>query len=589
MFKRTFHWMFIAAAPFAAAQAQAEAVTSVGGEPAWSAKSQGVPLAWRSLAQQQGPAARQVYGPMPPERLNALRAKNAASTAGSPEIGIGRSLGEASTRLSALKWTAVDGGQVARVEIRSPDADGLRAGLRFRSAPPMLELRFAGSDDPSRVVLSATGTDTRLWASDKGIYWGPMTDGDTQLIELFVPKGADPASVELSVPLVSHLLVNSTRPGLAPKIGESESCHVDTACRVGELGQDFVDAKNAVAWLQVPKPDGSMRLCSGTLLNDADPATQVPYFLTAEHCFDSASEASGILTVWNYEATSCGSGVSGSTQQRLGGTMLYSDWAGPQDVLPDYGTGIALLRLASAPPAGAYFAGWDASPFDHRASEMVGIHHPAGDAKKVSLGRGNDFLRTYMFDVAWLSGSTQQGSDGSGIFTPSDSGYQFRGSLTWGFDVSCATSGNPNGPGNQAYYSRLDTAFPHIQGYLATTDQGASRDYTGAWNVPTEPGWGVTIFKYGPPTNYLFALIFIYDDAGVAKWYEYSGTWAANEVNSGTVLESTAAPWDPSFDPNERAFTPVGTATLEFSSATTADLTMTIEGVTRSAAIQMIR
>lgn len=587
MLKKTFHWLFIATAPFVAAQAQAGAITSVGGQPAWNTKSQDVPLAWRGLAQQQGPATRQVYGPMQPGRIDALRAKNASSASGSPQIGIGRSLGEASTRLSALRWTTVDGGLVARVEIRSPDAGGLRAGLRFRSAPPALELRFAGSDDPSRVVLSATGTDTRLWSSDKGIYWGPMTDGDTQLIELFVPKGTDPASVELSVPLVSHLLVNSRKPGLTPKIGESESCHVDTACRTDELGQDFVDAKNAVAWLQVPKPDGSMRLCSGTLLNDADPATQVPYFLTAEHCFDSRSEASGILTVWNYEATSCGSGVSAPTEQRLGGTMLYSDWAGTQDLLPDYGTGIALLRLASAPPAGAYFAGWDASHFDHRAFELVGIHHPAGDAKKASLGRGVNFLGSNLFDVSWLSGSAQQGSDGSGIFTASDSGYQFRGSLAWNLNVSCATSGSTNGP--QSFYSRLDTAFPHIQGYLATTDQGASRDYTGAWNVPAEPGWGVTIFKYGPPTNYLFALIFIYDDAGVAKWYEYSGTWATNEVNSGTVLESRAAPWASSFDPNDRAFTPVGTATLEFSSATTADLTMTVEGVTRSAAIEMIQ
>src|SRR5690606_34239734 len=189
-----------------------------------------------------------------------------------------------------------------------------------------------------------------------------------------------------------HLVTNSRRNfKILEKIGESGSCNVDTACRVGTLGPSFVTAKNAVAHMvfNVFGTNGASMgsyICTGTLLNDTDPATQVPLFLSADHCFagdsngvppqDRQKVAATLVTHWNYEATACSSGLSTSRITLSGGADLLFN---------DADTDAMLLRLRNPAPAVAAFAGWDASTLV-AGSDVVAIHHPAGDAKKVSFG-----------------------------------------------------------------------------------------------------------------------------------------------------------------------------------------------------------
>ena len=79
----------------------------------------------------------------------------------------------------------------------------------------------------------------------------------------------------------------------------------------------------------------------------------------------------------------------------------------------------------------------------------------------------------------------------------------------------------------------------------------------------------------------------IYDNTGKAQWFEMDGSWTATDVRSGPVLASSAAPWSTTFNPANRSFTPVGNATITYTSATTANVQFTINGVTRNAAIQI--
>src|SRR6185436_3693694 len=119
-------------------------------------------------------------------------------------------------------------------------------------------------------------------------------------------------------------------------------------------------------------------------------------------------------------------------------------------------------------PAGAWFAGWDASTLAIGA-QVVGIHHPAGDWKKVSRGALESFGApnppTGSFAIVrWSQGVTEGGSSGSGIFTAVGNpatDYRFRGGL-WGGASAC---GAPQGQ-MYDFYSRLDLAYTALKQWL---------------------------------------------------------------------------------------------------------------------------
>src|SRR5690606_26233488 len=221
-------------------------------------------------------------------------------------------------------------------------------------------------------------------------------------------------------------------------------------------------------------------------------------------------------------------------------------------------------------------------------ADVLAIHHPAGDLKKSSTGRKRSHDAD-LINVGWLNGTTEGGSSGSGLFTLGPDGYELRGGL-YGGNASCANSGNMNNSNNYDLYSRMDVIYPNIQGWLApaATGPGPTGNYTGAWWVPSESGWGLTAFQFDNESNTLFVMFFIYDSSGKAKWYELGGGWSDVDVRSGDIFESTAAPWSTSYDPAQRAFTAAGNATLTFTSATSATLQFTVEGVTRSVTLSKL-
>ena len=503
------------------------------------------------------------------------------------QIGVHRRASEAEVALPSPTWRPVEGGAVTRFEIASPDALGLRIGLKLQNIPVGIEIRVAGSLAPD-VVHFAPGSAVAWQHRTARTYWTPATDGDRQLVEVFVPAGADRAALKIELDTVSHLLTNSReRFSLAKAIGDSGACNVDVVCRINELGQDYVDTKNAVARMVFTPPQGTYT-CTGTLLADTLAGSQIPYFYTADHCISSSTVAATLNTYWGFEATVCGGSTpAANTLRSQGADYLYSERHSPNNNV--YGTDAALLRLREPPPAGAYFNGWNANPMTN--GSVLAVHHPQGDLKKSSLGQrlGQD---EYQNEVGWTSGTTEGGSSGSGLFTATGAGgsYELRGGLYGGF-ASCANSGSLSNTNNRDYYSRLDKVYDDIDQYLAPTTNavGPTRDYTGAWYVPSESGWGFTAFQYDNEDQVLFILFFIYDANGVAKWYELGGGWSATDVRTGDVVESRAnQPWSTSFNPALRTFTSVGNASLSFTSATTASLTITVNGVTRTVGVQKL-
>lgn len=424
---------------------------------------------WRNEAFPSQSTTRLQYREVAVSRILKVQQYNESRRMKPAQIGIGRAASSegVSAKLPALKWVAMrDGSSVARIEVGSPVALGIRVGLQINALDPRAELRFAGSDEPSRIVSVMTGAEIQKLADARRILWTPGTDGERQIIELYLPARASRGSVKVQAPELSHLLTNSRNDfKIIEKIGESGSCNVDTACRVAELGPNFVSAKNAVAHMLFTYSNGVSYICTGTLLADTVAATQIPYFYSANHCFAGGSDgipaqnfqtvANTLNTYWKYEATSCGSGVQAAKVLLAGGSdYLYSNAT----------TDAMLLRLKNAPPAGSEFAGWDSAALA-ASSSVIGIHHPSGDAKKVSMGQqiSSD---SALITVGWLSGTTEGGSSGSGLFTTDPGGYRLRGGL-YGGNASCANSGSLANTSNRDHYSRFDVVFPNISQWLS--------------------------------------------------------------------------------------------------------------------------
>lgn len=462
--------LMLVATPFAASAA----VTQVAGEPSRT-PAQAAPV-WKLAQFPARSVSHQSYREMAIERLVDMERRNSRQGVKAVQIGIGRTLsGEGIDRTTpALRWVPLkSGGAVARLQVGSPDALGLRVGLQVRSLHPHVELRFAGTDEPERVVAAITAAQAQTTAGADGVYWSPVTDGAAQLIEIYRPAHVKATQARLQAPQVSHLLTNSRNDfKILKALGDSESCNIDAVCRVAQLGPAYVQAKNAVAHMvfNVYTTGGSILgsyICTGTLLNDTTPSSQTPWFYTADHCFaggdeevpvqDRSKVAASLNTYWGYENSSCGA-VNGERTNPLTG--------GSDVMFFDPSTDAMLLRLRNAPPPSATFAGWDASTLAANAP-VIGIHHPSGDAKKYSRGQHVTDAYAQQFTIGWLEGTTEGGSSGSGLFTlHTDGSYRLRGGLLGG-RAACTNTGNLNDSFNRDHYSRLSLVFPQIKQWIS--------------------------------------------------------------------------------------------------------------------------
>jgi hypothetical protein len=358
--------------------------------------------------------------------------------------------GERPLSLAAMPWQRLaDGGMAARINVSSPGAAAIRIGVKLAKADPGVALRFVGSADPQRVFGPISASEVAA----SGVYWSPVLDGEVATVEIYLPRGVAPATVQMSIPTISHVVVAGSallKSQPVDDIGKAGFCEVDVACVATPAARN--QAK-AVAKLIFTK-QGNTFACTGTLLNDSI-ASNTPYLYVSSHCISSQEAASSLITYWFFDAVACGSLAVPPYVTVTGGAMLLgrsvdSDWA--------------LVRLRNAPPAGAIFSAWSVAPLLN-GTPMTVLHHPEGDLKKVSDGSTMAYFsfsdNTTFADVRYSMGSTEPGSSGSGLLTLASNGsfYELRGGLYAG-NASCAS------PSGHDVYSRLDFALPLLAPYL---------------------------------------------------------------------------------------------------------------------------
>jgi PKD repeat protein len=188
-------------------------------------------------------------------------------------------------------------------------------------------------------------------------------------------------------------------------------------------GANWQDAKHAVCRMTFHDTQFSY-YCTGFLVNNVREDGS-PYFQTANHCISTSSEASTLVTYFNYENSTCTSSDA-PTNQTLSGAILkatnsYSDFT--------------LLLLNEFPPVSylPYFVGWDASSRSPQNSTT--IHHPSGTPKCIALAStpptsnsgtlnwtdgSNVVVSTSVanshWDAVFSVGATEAGSSGSPLF-----------------------------------------------------------------------------------------------------------------------------------------------------------------------------
>ena len=207
---------------------------------------------------------------------------------------------------------------------------------------------------------------------------------------------------------------------------------------------------------------GDEYLCSGSLVATRDNSMK-PYLLTAGHCLNSEPVAQSLQVFWAYQTSSCGAPAPTTHGPATSEGADLIDWATIEN--GDY----SLLLLKSI-PSGVTFSGWDTSD-PAMASDVTGIHHPAGSWKRISFGqRTGDATEQVGYDIApanlylqvqWNNGVTQPGSSGSPLFT---SPGVIVGTLTYGPEAppltACEITPNING------YARFSNTYQNLQPYF---------------------------------------------------------------------------------------------------------------------------
>ena len=248
-----------------------------------------------------------------------------------------------------------DGSFVWAMEVGSPQAQAIRVHLTGFNLPENTEMYLLGPDG------QADGPYTLKGRHGDGDFWTRSITSDTgQLVLRY--SGTTPAvdrpQMSFFISDVGHI------HGRPPKVDEQSHdswpcsdnapCVVDAQCVNGTPAEAAKDAVAKLEWIQ----GQFINTCSGGLLADTDAVSQIPYLLTANHCFNSSR--ANLETFFSYTTASC----NGSCPDSLvtGGTPPPASTVGITVVATGSSGDFTLGILDDAPPAGAVFLGWNNAP-----------------------------------------------------------------------------------------------------------------------------------------------------------------------------------------------------------------------------------
>ena len=355
------------------------------------------------------------------------------------------------------------------VTINSPGARGVRIHFSEFHLPQGGQVLIYNARDPKECY----GPYVAPYPGESDI-WSATCFSEAVVVECGVPSPASQSDVNLKIDRTIYVYRGFESLQWAKAAG---SCNLDVTCY-----DEWSTTARGVGGIGTIGSTGSL-WCTGSLLVDTDPATNTPYFLTANHCVRNSARASTIEVYWLYQTPTCnGTPPSPAMVPRTTGGADYLNGS-PGDGYNGGGNDFTLLRLRNAPPPGLTYLGW--STVAHPLGTAVTcVHHPRGDFKRIafaSLTAGDNDYPDLFHKVTYSAGTTEPGSSGCPLMLSSTG--QIIGQL-WGGTASCSLALDPD------YYGRFDVTFAVVASSLdpihtlSTVDFSASQ-YTEAEGVGT--------------------------------------------------------------------------------------------------------
>ncbi len=362
----------------------------------------------------------------PPDLKNALARDKAEAQAGSKIIYIAEPVALNVNLQKAASWVRNGEMEYGRFTLYSRGAQTLSINFSDFYLPKGTELFIYNKEGEmiTGPVTEAENNELKTWGSS-------IFKGDEVTVEVKVPAALKD---ELSL-IITNMAYGYKQIFIEKTVGFglSGACNINVLCAAGN---GWAAERNSVAFIATST---GAALCSGAMVMNTC-LTNVPYVLTANHCFDANTNVGGWRVFFQAWSAACTPNQN-SNGVLFNGTTLRARWA-PSD--------FCLVQLNSTPAAnsGINYAGWTRSTA--AATSGVSIHHPAGDVMKIStyttaLVREDDPVRcgvnavgTLHWVVLWNQGVTEGGSSGSPLF---DQNHRIVGQLSGG-PSSCAQAAN---------------------------------------------------------------------------------------------------------------------------------------------------
>jgi V8-like Glu-specific endopeptidase len=415
------------------------------------------------------------------------------------------------------------GGFVWMTKIEAPGASGLRVHFGDVHLPKGTGLYVYNGDGQAFGPYTFTGP------GHKGDFWSHTVAGSELYVQL---SNEGPVSdrqikaIRLAVRDLGFISARIYRPfaggeasieGLCP---DNAWCVVDASCY--NSGPVNV-LKDAVAYTQYVSGPW-IYLCSGGLLADTDTGTQIPYFLTANHCLSKQRNANSLECYFQYKTDSC----DGACYDPVGvcPRTLGADILSTESREGDY----SFLRLWEDPPAGSAFLGWTSTPVAYtHGLNLYRVSHPQGSPQAYSehlvdttKGVCSSWPRGKWIYSHDILGGTEGGSSGSPVVNGS---AQVVGQLSGG----CGT--NVNDPCDADSNATVDGAFAH---YYPSVQQWLDPGEIVTMHVQSIV---LTVVPANGPFNRAVAEVTVVDQDGLpVSGATVTGTFTGGVSGSGSAV-----------------------------------------------------
>jgi V8-like Glu-specific endopeptidase len=349
----------------------------------------------------------------------------------------------------ALRGTP-DGGYVFTLALESQDAVGLRVHFSNFWLPEQAELYLFTSE--GQVFGPYTGGGPH----GDGKFWSHTVMGERVILQLRHFGSVTSDDLEDTWFVISKIGHLSPKFLSGTHCSYNESCIENVNCGADSAVNNARDAVAHMQWVSGP----FLYMCTGGLLADTDPSSDIPYFLSANHCISRNKDARNLECFFQL-TVACGTAPCPNvfdtranhpqSLRTLGATIKATNSTS------DY----TLFELKESAPNGSVLMGWDSTAVANaNATPLYRISHPGGAPQAYSAHQVDTSKPTCRSwpRGAWIYtkdifGATEGGSSGSPVVNSSGQVVgQLSGGCGYNVNDPCDANSNATVDGAFANY-----------------------------------------------------------------------------------------------------------------------------------------